>query len=105
MEAPRLPKLPVAFTFGVGAERWFVNDRAPSSSEGKGGKDFLSSPGREDSWAVYAEGGVVWRTLNNRVDLFAKIRGVKPLDLGNPASPREHVAILVGADVPLHFGK
>lgn len=72
----RLPWKSVAFEFGTGAE-------------------FALKP---DEWAVYAEAGPRWRVAKH-LDLFAKVRGVRPI----AGAEHEHVQVIVGVGVPFTF--
>ena len=94
----RIPveKLRLALLYGVGAECRFVNDTESSTKPSTDRKKKHVSPGDEDTWAVYAEAGVLLRA-NQYFDLFAKVRGVRPVE----GAEGEHIGIFVGANIPL----
>lgn len=98
----RIPidKLRLALTYGVGAELRFVNDTGAKRGgyDKETGKKTSGSGAVEDKWAVYAEAGVLFRA-NDYFDLFAKIRGSRPIE----SSKGEHVGIFAGVNVPLRF--
>jgi hypothetical protein len=93
----RLPlgKSRFALIGGAGAERRFVIDR-PASKPNENG---AALDAREDSWAIYAEGGLLYRA-GDHVDFFAKIRGVRPVK----SAVGEHVGIFLGVDFPFSLG-
>lgn len=76
-------KIRTAALFGIGAEHGFVN-RCDA----------------KDPWSVYAEAGLVNR-ISKYVDVFAKVRGVRPID----GAEKEHIAFLLGLDIPIPFSK
>lgn len=91
----RIPfeKFRTSLQFGIGAEHYFVNStgsRVVCDKESK-----VMTPAIEDSWAVYAEAGPVVR-LNQHLDVFAKVRGIRPIEGSNG----EHIGIFVGLAIP-----
>jgi opacity protein-like surface antigen len=88
--------LRTALLFGVGAEWQRVNAVTATSGQSPSDEHTVSRTGneREDDWAVYAEVGPLFR-LSKYLDVFAKVRGVRPVD----SAEGEHIDLIIGTSV------
>ena len=89
-----IPTLSVALLFGVGAEWQQISETVKDARQCEKCDSVSRSSELHSDFSIFAEAGPLFR-VNKNLDLFAKVRGVRPID----GAEREHIALIAGTAI------